>query len=296
MLALGQIACRDATLRRASTARRRAPRLIRVAQPSPQPVTPAVPPTVRVAGIEIAVVSMLEAVDATLGLAAVGEPQLVVTPNVDHVIVMERDSEFAAAYSDAALRLADGAPLVFLSRLLGTPLPERVTGVDLTNALLRRCEQSGESIFLFGGSPCALSSALARIAREHPRVTIAGAASPTVNLERSTGEEAEALAMMRAAQPDVVLVFLGSPKGEKWFLRRRAELAPSVFISVGGTVDFLAGTARRAPGWIQSLGFEWLWRLAHEPRRLFGRYIVRDSRFAVIAARELLTRWRRSAP
>ncbi len=177
---------------------------------------------------------------------------------------------------------------MFLSRLLGTPLPERVTGVDLTGELLRRCECTGQSAFFFGGSPLALASTLERIRADHPGLAIAGAVSPTVDLDGPTGDEAEALAAMRAAAPDLVFIFLGSPKGEKWFLRRRAELPPSVFVSVGATVNFLAGDVRRAPTWVQSAGLEWLWRLAHEPRRLFRRYVIRDSRFAVIAARELL--------
>ena len=258
------------------------------------PTLPETPRTVRIAGIDIAAVSMPEAVDVMLELGRRGEPQLVVTPNVDHIVVMERDAEFAAAYSSAALRLADGAPIVFLSRLLGTPLPERVTGVDLTGELLRRCECTGQSAFFFGGSPLALASALERIRADHPGLAIAGAVSPTVDLDGPTGDEAEALAAMRAAAPDLVFIFLGSPKGEKWFLRRRAELPPSVFVSVGATVNFLAGDVRRAPAWVQSAGLEWLWRLAHEPRRLFRRYVIRDSRFAVIAAHELLARLGRS--
>src|SRR5690348_1223472 len=124
--------------------------------PGPPPhASPETPRTVRVAGIDIAAVSMPEAADAMLALTGRGEPQLVVTPNVDHVVVAERDPEFAAAYASATLRLADGAPLVFLARLLGTPLPERVTGVDLTRELLRRCERTGQSAFFFGGSPAA---------------------------------------------------------------------------------------------------------------------------------------------
>ena len=265
-----------------------------MASPHPLPTSPENPRTVRIAGIDIAVVSMAEAVDVMLGLGSRGRPELVVTPNVDHLVVMERDPEFAAAYSSAALRLADGAPIVFLSRLLGTPLPERVTGVDLTGELLRRGEQTGHSAFFFGGSPGALAGALARIKAEYPRLVVAGAVSPAVDLDRPTADEEEALATMRAAAPDLVFIFLGSPKGEKWFLRRRDDLPSSVFVSVGATVDFLAGDVRRAPAWVQSAGLEWLWRFAHEPRRLFRRYVIRDSRFAVIAARELLARRGRS--
>jgi N-acetylglucosaminyldiphosphoundecaprenol N-acetyl-beta-D-mannosaminyltransferase len=234
---------------------------------------------------------MPEAVEAVLALTGGEGPELVVTPNVDHVVILERSPEFAAAYECAALRVADGAPLVFLSRLLGSPLPERVTGVDLTRELIARCEETGRSVFFFGGSPAALSTALERVRVDHPRLSIAGAVAPTIDLDQPTDDEAVALDTLRAARPALVFVFLGAPKQERWFLRRRHELPPAVFLAVGGTVDFLGGSVRRAPKFVQSIGFEWLWRLVQEPRRLFRRYVIDDSRFLFIAARELRTRW-----
>ena len=249
----------------------------------------------RIGGVDIAAVTMPEAVQAVLELAESGVTQLVVTPNVDHIVLVERDQEFAAAYSRAALRLADGAPIVLLSRLLGTPLPERVTGVDLTQALLAECERAGRTVFFFGGAPLSLDRAIAKIRADHPDLDIAGAVAPTVDLDAPSEDEKQALDELRRAAPGLLFVFLGTPKQEKWIVRRFEELPPTVVVGVGGTVDLIGGTIRRAPRWVQSIGFEWFWRLCLEPRRLFRRYVIQDSRFLVIVWRELLARYRRTS-
>jgi N-acetylglucosaminyldiphosphoundecaprenol N-acetyl-beta-D-mannosaminyltransferase len=242
-------------------------------------------PTVRVAGVDIAAVPFDEAVDAVLGLVGNDCPSLVVTPNVDHLVLLEHDHEFATAYDAAALRFTDGAPIVLLTRLVGTPVPQRVAGIDLTVALLAACERDGRSVYFFGGAPDHLERAVAQIRADHPDLDIVGASAPVVDLDAPSESELLALAECRRCAPDLLFAFLGAPKQERWFLRRRAQLPPTVVLGVGGSVDFLAGALRRAPGWVQAIGCEWLWRLAHEPRRLFPRYVVRDSRFLLIAAR-----------
>jgi N-acetylglucosaminyldiphosphoundecaprenol N-acetyl-beta-D-mannosaminyltransferase len=258
------------------------------------PATTAPVPTVDLLGIEIAAVTGEEAVRAVLALTECHRPTLVVTPNVDHFVVLDRDEQLAAAYDRASLRFADGAPVVALARILGTPLPERVTGVDLTVALLAACERDGRSVYFFGGTPEHLARATDRVRREHPGLAIVGTASPTVDLDTPTDDELRALAHCREVAPDLLFVFLGSPKQEKWFARRVGQLPAAVVLCVGGTVDFLAGAKRRAPHWVQSIGCEWVWRLAQEPGRLFHRYLVRDSRFLVLAARAYVDRrWRR---
>jgi N-acetylglucosaminyldiphosphoundecaprenol N-acetyl-beta-D-mannosaminyltransferase len=256
---------------------------------------------VRIAGVEIDALSRDAAVAAVLELVGRGTAELVVTPNVDHIVLLERDSEFARAYETAALRFADGAPIVALSRLLRTPLPERVTGVDLTVALLGECERQHRSVYFLGGEAAVLEQAVARIRASYPELRVVGSAAPNVDLDHPTVEEQQVLEGCRAASPDLLFVFLGTPKQEKWFVRRAPQLPPTVVLAVGGTVDFLAGAKQRAPTWVQSIGFEWLWRLSLEPGRLFRRYVVQDSRFVVIAARALSRRyvhtpWSRSGP
>jgi len=205
-------------------------------------------------------------------------------------VLLERDREFAHAYASAALRVADGAPLVALLRALRTPVPERVTGVDLSYATLAAAERDGRSVFLFGGAPDVLDRAVRRLRLKLPDLRLVGAEAPRVDLDVVTADEERALTAMRGARPDLVFLFLGTPKQEKWFWRRVDMLPPSVALAVGGAVDFFAGARRRAPGWVQTVGCEWLWRMAQDPRRLGHRYLVQDRRFAIIAARELRAR------
>ena len=216
------------------------------------------------------------------------------TPNVDHIVVLERDAEFAAAYESAALRFADGAPIVALSRLLRTPLPERVTGVDLTIALLGECERQHRSVYFLGGEPAILEQAVARIRADYPDLLIVGSAAPNVE-PRSPDARGTSRHSSPAVQPHRICCSSSSARRSRrsGSLRRAPQLPPAVVLAVGATVDFLAGAKRRAPRWVQSIGFEWLWRLALEPGRLFRRYVVQDSRFLVIAAQALARRYLR---
>lgn len=246
---------------------------------------------VRLGATEVAPLTLQGAVGAVMDLVPPVRPHLVVTPNVDHLVLLEHDSEFASAYSRASLRVVDGAPLVLLARLLGTPVPGRIAGVDLTLEVLTAAEHEQRSVFLLGGEPPVLTQALARLRQLQPGLSVAGSASPIVDLDVISPSEEDALAAIRRAQPDLLVIFLGAPKQEKWFWRRAPSLPPTVALAVGGTVDFIAGTRPRAPGWVQSAGFEWLWRLSREPRRLAHRYLVRDPEFLRVAARQLRSRY-----
>jgi N-acetylglucosaminyldiphosphoundecaprenol N-acetyl-beta-D-mannosaminyltransferase len=247
-------------------------------------------PVVPICSTEIANLTLAQSVDAVMELTASQAPELVVTPNVDHLVLLERDREFAEAYERAALRVADGAPLVALLRALRTPVPERVTGVDLSYATLVAAERDARSVFLFGGAPDVLDRAVRRLRLQLPDLRLVGTAAPDVDLDVVTADEERALTTLRGARPDLVLLFLGAPKQEKWFWRRVELLPPTVALAVGGAIDLIAGARRRAPEWVQTVGAEWLWRMAQEPRRLGHRYLVQDRRFAVIAARELRAR------
>ena len=123
-----------------------------------------------------------------------------------------------------------------------------------------------------------------------PALEIRGSASPWIDLDRVSADEAEALAAIRETSPDLLVLFLGAPKQEKWFWRRASELPSTVALAVGGTVDFIAGAKRRVPAWVQAPGCEWLWRMAQDPKRLGHRYLVRDRAFFGIAARQLRAR------
>lgn len=260
---------------------------------SPRP--PAVPGRLKLGHLAIDPLTLAGAVDAVEALVEQGQGGVVVTPNVDHVVIAERDEGFRAAYAAADLALADGMPIVWASRLLGAPLPEKVSGSDLVLPLLARAAARGWRVFLLGAGPGVAEAAAERLRREL-RVEVVGTAAPMVSAAPGAPdpEGDRAVEEIRAARPQLVLVAFGAPKQERWMHARRAALAPSVLLGVGASLDFLAGRVRRAPRWMSRGGLEWLWRLAREPRRLSRRYLVEDPRFLAVlwrTARER-RRWR----
>jgi exopolysaccharide biosynthesis WecB/TagA/CpsF family protein len=219
----------------------------------------------------------------------------VFTPNIDHVVLASHSPAFRAAYARADLSLCDGQPIKWGSRLLGLPLPEKVSGADLFLPLMQLAARRGWRVFLFGGSPGVGEEAAARLGSELG-VQVVGVSAPRVGLEPTPDEAAE-IERVAAARPDLVITSLGAPKGELWIDRARERLGPAVSVQLGASIDFYLGRARRAPGWMQRAGLEWLFRLLQEPRRLAYRYLVQDPAFVAIFLRTLLSpRQSRLAP
>jgi N-acetylglucosaminyldiphosphoundecaprenol N-acetyl-beta-D-mannosaminyltransferase len=205
---------------------------------------------------------------------------------VDHVVQAESDAVFRDAYARASLSLVDGQPLLWASRLLGSPLPEKISGADLIGPLLERAGRRGWRVFLVGGMPGSANAAAKRFAASYG-VRIAGVEDGRIGLDPGPADEA-LLARIAEARPNLILVALGAPKQELWIAARRARLDPAVSLGVGAALDFAAGAVRRAPGWMQRAGLEWLYRLAQEPRRLARRYLRDDPKFLAV----LLRTWR----
>jgi len=228
-------------------------------------------------------VTLAGALDTIEALVANGRGGLVVTPNVDHVVIAERDARFRAAYAAADLSLADGQPIVWASRLLGAPLPEKVSGSDLVLPLMDRAAARRWRVFLLGAGPGVADAAAERL-RGKRGVDVVGTAAPYVRVGPGDPdpEGDAAVQAIRTARTDLVLVAFGAPKQELWMHRHRDTLAPAVMVGVGASLDFVAGRVRRAPRWISRLGFEWLWRGARGPRRLWRRYLVDDPAFVAI--------------
>jgi N-acetylglucosaminyldiphosphoundecaprenol N-acetyl-beta-D-mannosaminyltransferase len=184
------------------------------------------------------------------------------------------------------MRLADGAPLVALSRLLGTPLRQRVAGADLLEPICAAVASQNLSVYLLGGKPGAAGAAARRLAQTHPGLRVA-AQCPPPRFDDDPDATKAVLADIRRVAPNVLFVCLGAPKQEKWIAAHLDTLPPVVAVCAGAAVDFYSGATRRAPLLWQRLGFEWLYRLLHEPRRLGPRYLGRDWAFVGIAARDL---------
>jgi N-acetylglucosaminyldiphosphoundecaprenol N-acetyl-beta-D-mannosaminyltransferase len=206
-------------------------------------------------------------------LAAVGAESLlqVCTVNLQFMVTARRQPAVAKALRGAGLNLADGAPVVWLSRLIGHPLPGRVAGSDLLPALAAHAEWSGTRLFLLGGQDGVAEEAAEELRRRHPRLRVTGTMEPPhATLDEMPDDEI--IRRVAEAGADILLVGFGHPKQDLWIAANRHRLPVSVAIGVGGSFDLIAGRLRRAPRWARGSGLEWLYRLAQEPRRLGLRY------------------------
>jgi N-acetylglucosaminyldiphosphoundecaprenol N-acetyl-beta-D-mannosaminyltransferase len=225
-----------------------------------------------------------EALDAIVELVDRGKGGRVFTPNVDHLVLAEMNPTFKEAYDHASLSLVDGQPILWASRLMGLALPSKISGSDLIRPLATRAAGRGLRVYLLGGAPGVADKAAEILVRE-TGVTIAGTSSPMISKDGDGSPSI--LDEVRAAKPHILLAALGSPKQEVWIHKSRAELGPIVAVGIGAGLDFITGAAKRAPTWISKAGAEWLFRLAWEPRRLWRRYLLMDSRFPLILARTM---------
>jgi N-acetylglucosaminyldiphosphoundecaprenol N-acetyl-beta-D-mannosaminyltransferase len=204
-------------------------------------------------------------------MVALRQPHYLVTANVDFLVQAQEDVELRRILFDAHLVLCDGTPLVWASRLLGNPLLERVAGADLVPLLLRAAAEKGYRIFFLGATEESCTQAVNRLRKLHPTLVIADHYSPPFNKLLEMDHD-EIKRRILAAKPDLLFVSFGCPKQEKWIAMHYRSLGVPVSAGVGATIDFLAGTVKRAPVWMQRVGLEWIYRLAQEPRRLFKRY------------------------
>jgi N-acetylglucosaminyldiphosphoundecaprenol N-acetyl-beta-D-mannosaminyltransferase len=237
-----------------------------------------------------------EALDAFEALVAARRGGRVYTPNVDHVVIAEHDARFAAAYARADLCFADGMPLVALSRLRRVRLPEKVSGSDFILPLVQRSAARGWRVYLLGGMPGVADAAAARLVERYPTLQIVGRDPARVDLAAPPAARDAEVERISEARPDVVLVALGAPKQEIWIDEVASRLCPAVLIGVGASLDFIAGTAVRAPRWMSRVGLEWLHRLGKDPKRMVRRYLVRDAELPAILLRQLVRDVTRGPP
>jgi len=250
-------------------------------------------PVLRIGPAEVHVLTEASCVDAIVSALDAGRGGVVVTHNLDHVRRLDRDPAFRDLCAIADLRTADGMPLVWASRLMGRPLPERVAGSDLVWSLSRAVARRGGSVFLLGGDPGTADAAARRLAEDLPGLRVCGTLCPEPGFEDRPEEMAAMRRLVREARPDVVYVALGSPKQERLIAAIRGETPGAWWLGVGISFSFVCGEVSRAPAWMRRTGLEWAHRLAQEPRRLARRYLVDGPPFALrLLASSALERWR----
>lgn len=238
-------------------------------------------PAVWLMGVRFHAITERQAIEHILGELDAGNGGFVVTPNLDHLRRARSDIPFAALVAEANLVVADGTPVVWASRIAGTPLPERVAGSDLISSLAAAAAEAGRSIFLLGGAPGTAEAAARVLVERHPTLKVAGTACPPIGFEDDPAEMLKLLDQLRASKPDIVFVALGSPKQEYLIDRIGRTLPRAWWLGVGISLSFLCGDVKRAPRWLQRAGLEWTHRLIQEPRRLFKRYILVGLPFAI---------------
>ena len=241
-------------------------------------------------GVQIDRVTMAEALVRIEDLAETGRGAFVVTPNADHIVKLQKDSGFREVYRHADLVLADGMPLIWAARFLGTPLPERVTGSDLFPRVCQMAAARDYGLFLLGGRPGAADRAGEILRERYPGLRIVGTYCPPFGFEHRPEENQKITALIRAAEPHILCVGLGAPKQEKWIFQYREAVGVPVSLGIGVTFEFVAGMVRRAPVWMQKTGLEWLYRLLMEPKRLWRRYLVDDPAFFYFIFKQKLGR------
>jgi exopolysaccharide biosynthesis WecB/TagA/CpsF family protein len=239
------------------------------------------PSVVDLCGVNLHAIDERECVERILRRSAAGKGGVVVTPNLDHVRRCRRDAEFALLVEKADLVVADGMPLVWASRLQGTPLPGRIAGSDLISSLSGAAAAAGRSIFLLGGDPGTADAAAEVLRGRYPNIRIAGTCCPPMGFDRDAQRMNEVTSAIVAARPDIVFVALGSPKQERLIDRLRDRLPGTWWLGVGISFSFLSGDVKRAPRWMRATGLEWVHRLVQEPGRLAKRYLVQGIPFAV---------------
>jgi N-acetylglucosaminyldiphosphoundecaprenol N-acetyl-beta-D-mannosaminyltransferase len=235
-------------------------------------------------GVGIDAMDAAAALDRVFELADRKVPSQHVVLNAAKVVQMNRDEHLREIISGCDLINADGSSVVWASRLLRQPLPERVAGIDLFAAILGRAASSGHSVYFLGATNEVLAELQLRLAVKHPTLIVAGARNGYWSDDESV------IAQVREAHPDFLFLAIPSPRKEYWLSENLQRLDVPFVMGVGGSFDVMAGKVRRAPRWVQRIGCEWLYRVWQEPRRMWKRYLFGNANFIRLTARE----WRKS--
>ena len=213
------------------------------------------------AGVKVDDCTLAEAAAKVEELLQASTPHLIVTPNPEIIVAAQKDEELKQIVNSASLRVPDGISMVVVSRIFGTPLKERVPGIDLMLRLIDECSQKGRKIFLLGAEPGVVEEAAKNLVLKSPGLKIVGMHHGFFKNDN------EVINLIKEAKPDILFAGLGAGRQERWLNRYLEELNVPVSMVIGGSLDVISGRKKRAPKWVQSLYIEWLYRLITEPNR-----------------------------
>lgn len=223
-------------------------------------------------------VTMPETIAAIEQMIEADKKSYVVAINVDVVMKIEEDSYLKKVVDNADMVLVDGKPLVWISKLHGKPLKAKISGSDLVPLLCEVAAEKGYKIFIIGGKDGIAEQAKEKLENRLPKIKIVGTYAPPFGFEKNESELDKINQMISEAHPDLLIACFGCPKQEKWIYENIEKYNAKVSVCAGATVDFLAGNVKRAPRWMSDHGLEWFYRFTQEPKRMFKRYYVDDTK------------------
>lgn len=234
---------------------------------------------------EIDNLTMSETLEAIDSLIQKNRNAYVVTPNVDHIIQLERGGELCDVYRSADLILTDGKPLLWIAKWYGTPIKEKISGSDLFPLLCKLAAQKGYKMFFLGAAEGVAARAAENLKRKYPGLQVVGTYSPPYGFEKNEYELAKIEQMITQVHPHILIVGLGCPKQELFILHNKDRLGVPISLGLGASLDFEAGNIKRAPRWMADHGLEWLFRITQDPKRMAKRYLVDDRKILSLAIR-----------
>lgn len=218
-----------------------------------------------------------------------GASAYVLTPNAQHIVLLDNDRQLQSIYAHADLVIPDGISLLIAARLYGRCLQQRVAGVDIFKEVCGRAAETGLHVFLLGGRPGSAERAAGVLKADFPDLKYT-TFCPPLGFEQDPAELRAISDAVIAAQPDILFAAFGAPKQEYWIYEYGLQLSVPVCIAVGGSFEIVGGVIPRAPVWTQNIGCEWLYRLCREPRRMWRRYLIGNLEFASIVIRQRIRR------
>lgn len=230
-------------------------------------------------------VDMNETVHAIEEMIADENKHYIVAINVDVVVKIENDPYLKKITDEADMVLVDGKPLLWIAKWQKHPVKAKVSGSDLVPVLCKRAVRKHYSIFIIGGATGIAEKAKRNLENKYVGINIVGTYSPPFRFEKNEIEMEKINKMISKVHPDILIACFGCPKQEKWIYENYEKYDAKVSLCAGATVDFLAGTVKRAPGWIANIGLEWLYRISQDPKRLFKRYFIEDRQIFSIVKR-----------
>lgn len=241
--------------------------------------------TISFGGIKIANVNLQEAVEEIKNSFKKKQKSYVVTPNAAHFYLLRKDKVFREAYENACLVLADGMSVIFASRIIGSPLKERCSGADLFHSVCVLASSLKKNIFILGGTKGSEKIAKKKLQKEFKNIRI-DTYSPLFGFENSEQETNKIIGLINDTPSDILFICVGAPKSEKWLYRNISHLKIKMAFAFGNSLNIYAGTKKRAPIWMQKIGFEWFFRLLQEPGRLWKRYLFSNTFFIYLVINE----------